>query len=38
VVLREWICPGCATLLDTEVVLAGTPREDDVRPAFWTDA
>jgi N-methylhydantoinase B len=35
VVLREYICPGCARLLETEVVLAGTPREDDVRPEFY---
>jgi N-methylhydantoinase B len=37
-VLREYVCPGCARLLETEVVLAGMPREDDVRPAFWTEA
>jgi len=37
VVLREWICPSCGSLLDTDVVLAGTPVEDDVRPAFWTE-
>jgi N-methylhydantoinase B len=36
VVLREWICPGCARVLDTEVALASAAREDDVRPAFWT--
>jgi N-methylhydantoinase B len=35
VVLREYVCPGCARLLETEVVLAGTPREDDVRPDFY---
>jgi hypothetical protein len=35
VVLREWVCPGCARLLDTEVVLEGTAAEDDVRPEFW---
>jgi N-methylhydantoinase B len=35
VVLREWLCPGCVRLLDTEVVLAGTPVESDVRPRFW---
>jgi N-methylhydantoinase B len=35
VVLREYVCPGCARLLETEVVLAGTPRTDDVRPAFY---
>jgi N-methylhydantoinase B len=37
VLLREWICPSCGCLLDTDVVLAGTPAEDDVRPAFWTE-
>ncbi len=36
VVLREYVCPGCARLLDVEVVLAGTAPEDDVRPDFWT--
>jgi N-methylhydantoinase B len=36
VLLREWVCPGCAGLLDTAVVITGTPCEDDVRPAFWT--
>ena len=35
VVLREHFCPGCARLLETEVVLAGTPPEADVRPEFW---
>jgi N-methylhydantoinase B len=35
--LREYVCPGCARLLDVEVALEGTPPEDDVRPAFWTD-
>ena len=38
VVLREYVCPGCDRLLETEVVVAGTPPEDDVRPAFWVDA
>jgi len=38
VVLREHFCPGCARLLETEVVLAGTPPEADVRPAFWAGA
>jgi N-methylhydantoinase B len=38
IVLREWICPGCARLLETEVVVAGTAQEDDVRPGFWTGA
>lgn len=37
VVMREWICPGCAALLDVEVALEGTPAEDDVRPRFWTE-
>ena len=36
VVLREYFCPGCARLLETEVVLAGTPAGDDVRPRFWS--
>jgi len=35
VVFREYVCPGCARLLETEVALAGTPPEDDVRPAFY---
>jgi N-methylhydantoinase B len=35
VVFREYLCPGCVRLFETEVVLGGTPREDDVRPAFW---
>src|SRR5262249_5636514 len=34
VVLREYVCPGCDRLLETEVVVAGTAPEDDVRPAF----
>jgi acetone carboxylase gamma subunit len=38
VLLREYVCPGCTRLLDTEVVVVGTPREDDVRPAFWVRA
>lgn len=38
IVLREWICPGCARLLETEVLAAGTATEDDVRPDFWTRA
>jgi N-methylhydantoinase B len=35
IVLREWICPGCARLLETEVLTAGTGIEDDVCPEFW---
>src|SRR5439155_22467955 len=35
VVLREFFCPTCATLLETEVVLEGTPIEADVRPDFY---
>jgi acetone carboxylase gamma subunit len=29
VVLRQFICPGCATLLDTETATAGDPALDD---------
>jgi N-methylhydantoinase B len=25
IVFRQYVCPGCATLLETEVVLAATP-------------
>jgi N-methylhydantoinase B len=35
VVLREYVCPGCARLLEVEVTLAGTAGEDDVRADFW---
>lgn len=35
VILRELFCPGCARVLESEVVLEGTPIEDDVRPAFY---
>ena len=35
VVLREHFCPGCARLLETEVVVGGTPPEADVQPEFW---
>jgi N-methylhydantoinase B len=38
VVLHEWLCPGCVRLLDTAVLLSGTPAEDAVRPAFWVSA
>ena len=38
IVLREYVCPGCGRLLETEVFPAGTPSEDDVRPAFWVSA
>ena len=38
VVLREHFCPGCARLLETEVVVGGTPPEADVRPEFWAGA
>jgi len=34
-ILRELFCPRCAGLLQTDVVLAGTPSEPDARPAFW---
>jgi N-methylhydantoinase B len=36
VVLREWFCGGCARLLETQVALAGTPAEIEVRPDFWS--
>jgi len=32
-VIRQWICPGCAQLLITEFVRAGDPPEWDVRLA-----
>jgi N-methylhydantoinase B len=35
IVLREFICPGCAGLLETEVAPATAEREEDVRPDFW---
>jgi acetone carboxylase gamma subunit len=35
VILREFFCPGCTTLLESEVVLEGTSIEDDVRPDFY---
>jgi acetone carboxylase gamma subunit len=38
VILREIFCPECATLLDSEVVLEGTPIDDDVRPSFYASA
>jgi N-methylhydantoinase B len=36
VLMREYVCPGCAGLLDVDVAVEGVPREDDVRPRFWT--
>jgi hypothetical protein len=33
--MREYVCPGCAALLDVEIAIEGTPTEDDVRPDFW---
>jgi N-methylhydantoinase B len=38
VVLRELFCPSCATLLEAEVVLEGTPIESDVRPDSYAAA
>jgi N-methylhydantoinase B len=35
IMLREIFCPECATLLDSEVIVEGTPIEDDVRPSFY---
>jgi N-methylhydantoinase B len=35
VIFRELFCPGCATLLECEAVLEGTPLDDDVRPDFY---
>ena len=29
---RQWICPGCAALLDTEAALRGEPDVWDYRP------
>jgi N-methylhydantoinase B len=37
VLLREIFCPACASLLETEVVLEGTPLDDDVRPWFYRE-
>jgi acetone carboxylase gamma subunit len=31
VVLREFVCPGCATLLETEISIAGAPPQWDIR-------
>ncbi|MGH7823543.1 MAG: acetone carboxylase subunit gamma, partial [Candidatus Binatia bacterium] len=36
VLLRELFCPRCGGLLESEVVLEGTPVEDDVRPRFYS--
>ncbi|MBM3676842.1 MAG: hypothetical protein FJW96_03020 [Actinobacteria bacterium] len=33
VVFRQFVCPGCATLLETEISVAGAPPQWDVRPA-----
>jgi acetone carboxylase gamma subunit len=35
VVLREFFGPGCATLLEAEVVLEGTPVEMDAAPETY---
>ncbi|MGH7896935.1 MAG: acetone carboxylase subunit gamma, partial [Candidatus Binatia bacterium] len=35
VIVREFFCPACATLLESEVVLEGTPIAEDVRPDFY---
>lgn len=33
VVFREFICPGCGTMLETEVAVDGAPPQWDVRVA-----
>jgi acetone carboxylase gamma subunit len=33
VVFRQFICPGCGTMLDTEVAVAGAPAQWDIRVA-----
>jgi len=38
VLLGEYVCPGCARLLATEIVLDGVTHEDDVRPDFYVGA
>ena len=38
VTFREYVCPGCACRLDTEVTLGGAARMDDVRPEFYVAA
>jgi N-methylhydantoinase B len=35
VMLREFFCPECAVLLESEIVLDGTPIEEDTAPAFY---
>lgn len=32
VTFRQFVCPGCATLLETEIAVAGGPPQWDVRP------
>lgn len=33
VVFRQFVCPGCATLLETEVAVDGAPPQWDIRVA-----
>ena len=33
VAFRQFVCPGCATLLETEIAIAGAPPQWDIRPA-----
>jgi N-methylhydantoinase B len=33
VAFRQFVCPGCATLLETEIAIAGGPPQWDIRPA-----
>lgn len=33
VVFRQFVCPGCARLLETEIAVGGAPPQWDIRPA-----
>jgi acetone carboxylase gamma subunit len=37
-VVREFVCPGCGTLLDAQVVAAGSPIVFDSKPSFYIEA
>jgi acetone carboxylase gamma subunit len=37
VIAREFFCPGCATALDVEVVVAGAPIEAEAMPITYDE-
>jgi N-methylhydantoinase B len=32
VVFRQFVCPGCGTMLETEIAIDGAPPQWDIRP------